>query len=210
MQQPKDEQPAEEGEKFDQAAAQDAETAEKDFDRAEKEWKTSTPELKDLNVAEIGSLLKILEKALEQGDKQKILALMWQIDQSNPMMRLREWWDRRSSFTQKLLMLHPTSSALFKALATVGFLELKGVSPEEMDKKTDWATKIKIPLQKWGVRIAALFFPEIKPFEPLIQIGLKLQAKGYELSKESRPYLAGRRAEEREKNKIKNAHKKTA
>lgn len=208
MQQFKDETPQEEGEKFDQAAAQDAETEEKDFNRAEKDWQTSVPELKNLDITEIGSLLKALENALEKGDKQKILALMWQMDQSNPMMRLREWWDRRGSFTQKLLMLHPTSSALFKALTTLGFLELKGVSPEEMDKKANWATKIRIPLQKWGVRIAALFFPEIKPFEPLIQIGLKLQAKGYELSKESRPYLAGRRAEEKERNKIKNTHTK--
>lgn len=198
MQQFKDETPQEQGEGFDRSSAQAAETGD-EGQRAEQEFAKAAPELEKLDAAEMATVLKALYNALEKGDEQKILQLMWQLDQSEFMIKLRNWWNRRSSFLQKYLNEHP----LFKGLVTFGFLEIKGVSRENMDKAADTEAKLTLPLKRAGVRVAAIFVPELRPFVPLVEVVTKLQERTGKLGKLSRKYLAERRETEDKKEKAK-------
>ncbi|MEK7523754.1 MAG: hypothetical protein AAB588_01860 [Patescibacteria group bacterium] len=175
-------------------------------ERVDEELKNSAKELKGIDFQDVTHLLTALAEALKNRDDQKTEALLWQLDQSEPLINLRNWWDRRSSIVQKYLNNFSLFAPLFNGLVMFGFLDLKGITMEEIDKRSDLITKIGIPAEKAGVHIAGFLMAEILPFKPLINVCIALQEHGYAFAKKSRHYLARRREQEAAIEKRKKHH----
>lgn len=203
MQQPKDEIPQEEGEKFDQSSAQDTEN-ELNEEKVQEEFKKFAEAISALDAKDTKPLTDQLNKLAEKEklsdkDIQRILTILWQIDQSEFMIKVRKLWDRCPGLVQKIIFYGPNIglSPMFKILIGLGFLEVKKLSSEAVQKHQE----LSLWTAKWGTRIASFVVPEVKPFQPLIEVLLKLAKHGSDFTKTSRPYLAQKRAEEEKKQK---------
>lgn len=195
----KDESRQEEAEVIDfgKIRAEDDEEGQK----VEEELRGSKEQLHTLNTESITHLLAALNGALDKNDDAKVLNLMWQLDQSETVCKLREWWRQRSPFTQKYLY-YSEALLVFRYLVVFGMLEVKGWNTQEVSKRE----YRRVSGSAWALKIIGLLVPEMAVFKPLLNVFIKLQGKLGKLGEKSRAYLTERRAQDQLKSMEKDLH----
>ncbi len=169
--------------------------------RAHEEFNSKKGELSALDANELTGILERLNKALDGGVKEHtmVLHLLREVDQSDFMIGFRRWWDARGSWTQRFLYnMHKfpmTMGALsiFRPLVSFGFLELKGVSPEQLTKMEH----DELSVQKFAAKVLETILPEMRPFKPLLDILLKLAEKEQGFADKSRQFLQTERVQDK-------------
>lgn len=141
---------------------------------------------------------KIEEKSMDPETIKDLAKAAITIDQSAPIRYFRKFWDRLPKLAQFALM-HTTkgpfimsSNGPIQVMMKFGLLQYKGHLDEKgqiMDEKIQAMGGSSKLLQKYGVKIAGFFIPELRAIEPIIEQISKYEDRLDKISQNILPIL---------------------
>lgn len=136
---------------------------------------------------------KLLERAQQEDVRTIIHSAVEKIDASPKIDKIRRFWDSMPHAAQWAIMhLHSPipnvviPTGIFQALVQIGVLKYKGAeTDDELDEINKW-NSLKI---KWGMKIGAVFIPELRAVMPLLKPILEVKEAHDKILADARSHL---------------------